>query len=125
MDIAVYDQPGKLKRFTVVYILNSTFFNSRLNIRTQIGELEFLKSVVSVFSNANWVEREVWDLFGIFFINHPDLRRILTDYGFTGHPLRKDFPLTGYVESFYSEFCASNNNRNVELIQEYRYFFNV
>jgi NADH dehydrogenase (ubiquinone) Fe-S protein 3 len=125
IDIVVYDQPGKFNRFSILYVLSSFCFNSRILVRTQITEFENLQSLILIFSNANWLEREVWDFFGIFFLNHPDLRRILTDYGFTGHPLRKDFPLTGYIESFYSEFCASNNNRNIELIQEYRFYFNI
>ncbi len=123
IDIVVYDRPGKKNRFNVIYILASPFFNSRCSIRTQLSHLQCLNSIVSIFASANWIEREVWDMFGIFFNSHPDLRRILTDYGFIGHPLRKDFPLTGLVESCFSEFSSSTAHKPVELVQEYRAFY--
>lgn len=122
IDVVVYDRPGKKNRFTIVYVLLNPFFNSRILIRTQIKQLACLDSVVSIFSNANWIEREIWDMFGIFFQSHPDLRRILTDYGFRGHPLRKDFPLSGITESYFSEFTSSIAHKPVELVQEYRSF---
>ena len=84
--------------FQLVYNLLSLRFNSRIRVKTYTDELTPIESVNSVFKAANWYEREVWDMFGIYFTNHPDLRRILTDYGFQGHPLRKDFPLSGYIE---------------------------
>lgn len=123
IDIVVYDKPGKKNRFTVLYILLNPSFNSRFLIRTQIKQLECLNSLVYIFPNANWLEREVWDMFGIFFQSHPDLRRLLNDYGFKGHPLRKDFPLTGLIESSFSEFTSSIVHKPVELVQEYRLFF--
>ncbi len=123
LDIVIYDRPGKKNRFSVLYILLSPFFNSRCSIRTQLNHLQCLNSVVEIFATANWIEREVWDMFGIFFNSHPDLRRILTDYGFIGHPLRKDFPLTGLVESCFSEFSSSTVHKSVELVQEYRIFY--
>ena len=123
IDIVVYDRPGKKNRFNVIYVLANPFLNSRCTVRTQINHLQSLNSIVNIFASANWVEREVWDMFGIFFNSHPDLRRILTDYGFIGHPLRKDFPLTGLVESCFSEFNSSTIHKPVELVQEYRAFF--
>lgn len=123
VDMVVYDRPGKKNRFNVIYILVSPFLNSRCSIRTQLNSLQCLNSIVSTFASANWIEREIWDMFGIFFNSHPDLRRILTDYGFVGHPLRKDFPLTGLVESCFSEFISSTVHKPVELAQEYRAFY--
>ena len=90
-------------RFSVVYELLSLTFNSRLRVKIFLTALDQVVSVTNIYINANWWEREIWDLFGVFFFNHPDLRRILTDYGFEGHPMRKDFPLTGYVELKYDE----------------------
>jgi NADH:ubiquinone oxidoreductase subunit C len=119
-DIVVYDVPGKEKRFTVIYLLTSFRFNTRVSVQLQVDELTPLYSVAGLFKSANWAEREVWDLFGIFFLNHKDLRRILTDYGFNGHPLRKDFPLTGFTEIYYSDYFKRIIHRPVELVQEYR-----
>ncbi len=120
VDIVVYDVPGRKKRFVVLYLLLSLVFNTRLIVRTQVDEVSSIVSVVRLFQNANWLEREVWDMFGIFFFQHPDLRRILTDYGFSGHPLRKDFPLTGYVELWYSQFSGRLVHLPVSLVQEFR-----
>ena len=98
IDITALDIPTKVYRFEVVYILLSLHFNSRIRIRTYTNELTALDSATIIYNSANWAEREIWDMFGIFFNDHPDLRRILTDYGFEGHPFRKDFPLSGFVE---------------------------
>ena len=97
-DIAGMDVPARKNRFEVIYNLLSVSFNARIRIRTYTDELTPLDSIVEVFKGADWYEREVWDMYGIYFSNHPDLRRILTDYGFDGHPFRKDFPLSGYNE---------------------------
>lgn len=90
-------------RFEIVYNLLSLRYNSRVRVKTYTDELTPIESVNDIFKAANWNEREVWDMYGVYFTNHPDLRRILTDYGFEGHPLRKDFPLSGYVECRYDD----------------------
>jgi len=105
-----------------VYDLLSLTYNSRLRVKVLVNEITFVPSCVSIFINANWWEREVWDLYGIYFENHPDLRRILTDYGFEGHPMRRDFPLSGYVELRYSESKKRVIVEPVELTQEFRSF---
>jgi NADH/F420H2 dehydrogenase subunit C len=121
-DIVVSDYPNKKKRFSVVYSLLSIKYSTRVNIKTWVSELDFLDSTVSIFNSANWMEREIWDMYGIFFKEHPDLRRILTDYGFTGHPLRKDFPLSGFVEVRYDDNINKIVTEPVELTQAYREF---
>lgn len=121
-DLVVYDYPGKIKRFSVIYFLLSTRFNSRIRVQFQTNEIFTVHTLTQFYKNANWLEREAWDMFGIFFFGNRDLRRILTDYGFIGHPLRKDFPLTGFVEIFYSDFYKRIVYRPVELMQEYRNF---
>ena len=98
VDIAGVDVPTREYRFEIVYNLLSLRYNSRIRVKTYTDEMTPIDSACSVFRAADWYEREIWDMFGVFFANHPDLRRILTDYGFEGHPLRKDFPLSGYVE---------------------------
>ena len=103
VDICGVDWPDRAPRFDVVYHLLSHRQNQRVRIKVQTAEDTPVPSVGDIFSSAPWYEREVWDLYGVFFDNHPDLRRLLTDYGFEGHPLRKDFPLTGYVEVRYDE----------------------
>ena len=103
VDLCGADYPEREKRFDVVYHLLSMTHNRRIRIKVQAGEDEAVPSVVDVFCSADWFEREAFDMYGIFFDGHPDLRRILTDYGFHGHPLRKDFPMTGYVEVRYDE----------------------
>ena len=103
MDIAAVDYPSDEKRFELVYILLSIENNLRIKVSTKFEANEKISSVTNIFPSANWMEREVFDMYGINFINHPDLRRILTDYNFKGHPLRKDFPLTGHTEVRYSE----------------------
>lgn len=109
-------------RFGVIYELLSLTYNLRLRVKIFLSEKSIIPSSVSVFLNANWWEREVWDMFGIFFIYHPDLRRILTDYGFEGHPLRKDFPIHGFVEVGYSEFKKQVHLEVLELSQNFRSF---
>jgi NADH-quinone oxidoreductase subunit C len=122
VDITAIDYPSEKNRFKVYYNLLSINMNYRIFIRTEVTEFGYIPSVCSVFMSASWLEREVWDMFGIFFANHPDLRRILTDYGFEGFPLRKDFPLTGYVEVRYDDEQKSVVYEPVELAQEYRLF---
>lgn len=122
IDIIAVDYPNKIKRFEINYQLLSLQFNNRINISTFITEKEYLTSVVSIYKAANWFEREVWDMFGIFFKNNNDLRRILTDYGFKGHPLRKDFPLIGYIEVFYNDLIKRIIYRKVVTTQYYRNF---
>jgi NADH dehydrogenase (ubiquinone) Fe-S protein 3 len=97
-DIAGVDFPARQYRFEIVYNLLSLRYNARIRVKTYTDELTPIDSICELFKGANWYEREVWDMFGVFFANHPDMRRILTDYGFEGHPFRKDFPLSGYVE---------------------------
>lgn len=113
---------GKKYRFSVVYDLLSLTYSSRIRVKVFVNEITSVPSCVDTFINANWWEREVWDLYGIYFDNHPDLRRILTDYGFEGHPLRKDFPLSGYVELRYNESKKRIVVEPVELAQEFRSF---
>lgn len=122
IDIVAVDQPGKKYRFTIIYCLLSVTFNQRTQVIIQTDELKSIPSIVSLFKNANWAEREIWDLYGVKFLNHPDLRRILTDYGFEGFPLRKDFPLSGYKEIMYSDTLKSIKYDKIELTQAYRNF---
>jgi NADH dehydrogenase (ubiquinone) Fe-S protein 3 len=122
IDIACSDVPGKTRRFSVNYLLLSIRYNTRINIVVKTNEVSPLPSVTPLYRSANWLEREVWDLYGVFFDSHPDLRRILTDYGFSGHPLRKDFPLTGFVEVYYNDSTKRLSYEPVELAQEYRTF---
>jgi len=121
-DICGVDVPSRKYRFEVVYNLLSVRFNTRIRVKTYTDELTPIDSVVPIYAGANWYEREVWDMFGVFFANHPDLRRILTDYGFEGHPLRKDFPLSGYVEVRFDEEQKRVVHEPVELAQEMRIF---
>jgi len=113
---------GKDYRFSVVYDLLSLTFNSRLRLKVFVNEVTAVPSVVDIFINADWWEREIWDLYGIYFDNHPDLRRILTDYGFEGNPMRKDFPLSGFVEFRYDESKKRVIGEPIELTQEFRTF---
>ena len=121
MDICGVDYPERENRFDVVYHLISLTHNRRIRVKAQVSN-ESMPSVVEVFSTAGWFEREVWDMFGIFFDGNPDLRRILTDYGFEGHPLRKDFPLTGFVEIRYDEEQKRVVYEPVKLAQDFRNF---
>ena len=122
MDVTAVDYPERQERFEVVYNLLSLKHNLRLCVKVTTDEATPVPSAVSVYSTANWFEREVWDLFGVFFSDHPDLRRIMTDYGFEGHPLRKDFPLTGYVEVRYDEEQKRVVYEPVKLTQDFRSF---
>ncbi len=122
VDVTAVDYPSRDLRFEIVYNLLSIQYNSRIRIKTCIDEITPVTSSTSIYSSAGWWEREVWDMFGIFFSGHPDLRRILTDYGFQGHPLRKDFPLTGYTEVRYDDSEKRVITENLELSQEFRYF---
>ena len=122
IDICGVDYPERTKRFEVVYHLLSARQNKRIRVKTDTDETTPVPSLVQVFPAADWYEREVFDLYGVFFSGHPDLRRILTDYGFQGHPLRKDFPLTGFVEVRYSEDLKRVVYEPVNLQQEYRDF---
>ncbi len=121
-DVCGVDYPEREKRFEIVYNLLSLEQNQRIRVKASVGEEESIPSATGVYSCANWWEREAWDLYGIFFSEHPDLRRILTDYGFEGHPLRKDFPLTGFVELRYDEDQKRVVYEPVKLTQEFRTF---
>lgn len=122
VDITAVDHPERVKRFEVIYHFLSMYQNQRIRVKLSVGEDEMLASILSVHPSANWFEREVFDMFGILFSGHPDLRRILTDYGFRGHPLRKDFPTTGYTEVRYDEAQKRVVYEPVSLVQEYRQF---
>ncbi len=122
VDLCGVDYPGREKRFDVVYHLLSPRRNTRIRVKVETDEVTPVPSVIDVFPAANWFEREAYDLYGILFSGHPDLRRILTDYGFEGHPLRKDFPLTGFVEVRYDEEQKRVVNEPVRLQQEFRNF---
>ena len=122
IDITVIDYPEKNQRFELVYLLLSHEFNQRIILKYSINENEVVSSLTNIFPAANWMEREVFDMYGVSFKDHPDLRRILTDYGFEGHPLRKDFPLTGHTEVRYSEDKKKVINEPVKLEQNYRNF---
>jgi NADH-quinone oxidoreductase subunit C len=122
VDITAIDWPGRDRRFDVVYHLLSMYQNHRIRLRLAVGEEEMVPSITDVHPSANWFEREVFDMFGILFSGHPDLRRILTDYGFRGYPLRKDFPTTGYTEVRYDEVQKRVVYEPVKLVQEYRQF---
>ncbi len=122
VDITGVDYPEREARFDVVYHFLSMYENHRIRIKTAVREDEMLSSLTAVTPSANWFEREIFDMFGIYFKGHPDLRRILTDYGFRGHPLRKDFPTTGYSEVRYDEAEKRVVYEPVSLVQEYRQF---
>ncbi|KAI9137813.1 hypothetical protein BKA69DRAFT_1110273 [Paraphysoderma sedebokerense] len=121
-DITAVDFPTRANRFEVVYHLLSLVHNSRIRVKTYANETTAIPSIVGLYNGANWFERETYDMFGIFFSGHPDLRRILTDYGFEGHPLRKDFPLTGYVEVRYDDEKKRVVAEPLELTQAFRNF---
>ena len=122
IDITVVDYPESSKRFKVVYLFLSHEYNQRIILSYLINDNEIIPSLTSVFPSANWMEREVFDMYGVNFKDHPDMRRILTDYGFEGHPLRKDFPLTGHIEVRYSEDEKKVVSEPVKLEQNFRNF---
>jgi NADH-quinone oxidoreductase subunit C len=122
VDITAVDLPERVARFDVVYHFLSMYRNHRIRLKVAVREDEMVPSIVETYPAANWFEREVFDMFGILFSGHPDLRRLLTDYGFRGHPLRKDFPTTGYVEVRYDEALKRVVYEPVKLVQEYRQF---
>ena len=122
IDITAVDYPEAAKRFKIVYLFLSHEFNNRIILSYSINEHEVISSLTSIFPSANWMEREVFDMYGVKFKDHPDLRRILTDYNFEGHPLRKDFPLTGHTEVRYSEDKKKVIQEPVKLEQNYRNF---
>jgi NADH-quinone oxidoreductase subunit C len=122
VDVTAVDFPERAERFEVVYNLLSPTHNHRIRVKLACDEQSTVESAVPLFNSAGWFEREVWDMFGIFFTGHPDLRRMLTDYGFEGHPLRKDFPLTGYVEVRYDDEQKRVVYEPVKLTQDFRHF---
>ncbi|MFY9895655.1 MAG: NADH-quinone oxidoreductase subunit C [Xanthobacteraceae bacterium] len=121
-DVTAVDWPGRERRFDVVYHLLSPKHNVRLRVKVETDETTPVDSIIEVFPGANWFERETYDLYGVIFTGHPDMRRILTDYGFEGHPLRKDFPLTGFVEVHYDDELKRVVYAPVRLAQEFRNF---
>ncbi|MGE3247911.1 MAG: NADH-quinone oxidoreductase subunit C [Beijerinckiaceae bacterium] len=122
IDITAVDYPAREQRFDVVYHLLSPKHNRRIRVKAAVAEDGAIPSIVGVFPSANWFEREAYDMFGVIFTGHPDLRRILTDYGFDGYPLRKDFPMTGLVEVRYDDAQKRVVNEPVKLTQDYRQF---
>ena len=122
MDVTAVDYPENIQRFKIVYLFLSHEFNQRIILSYLISENEVISSLTSIYPAANWMEREVFDMYGVKFKNHPDLRRILTDYGFEGYPLRKDFPLSGHTEVRYSEEQKKVIKEPVKLEQNYRNF---
>lgn len=122
IDVCGADYPYRSNRFEIVYQLLSVDMNERLCLKVCANERTPIESVAEIFCSASWFEREIWDMYGIHFKNHPDMRRILTDYGFEGHPLRKDYPLTGYSEVRYDETQKRVIMEPLELNQEFRYF---
>ena len=122
VDISAIDFPSREQRFDLFYLFSSLRLNQRIAVKISIKDNDIIESITSIYQAANWYERECYDLFGIKFSNHPDLRRIMTDYNFEGHPLRKDFPLTGHNEVRYDELEKKIVYENVNLAQEYRDF---
>jgi NADH-quinone oxidoreductase subunit C len=122
IDITAVDWPAREQRFDVVYHLLSPYQNTRVRVKVMTDEVTPVPSIISVFPGADWFERETWDLYGVMFTGHPDMRRLLTDYGFEGHPLRKDFPMTGFVEVRYDDEQKRVLYEPVRLAQEFRNF---
>ena len=122
VDITAVDYPERTKRFDIIYHFLSMYQNKRIRLRVSLRDRDMLSSIVDIHPSANWFEREVFDMFGIMFTGHPDMRRILTDYGFRGHPLRKDFPTSGYTEVRYDEAEKRVVYEPIQLVQEYRKF---
>ena len=125
IDLCGVDYPNRTDRFEIVYHLLSINLNQRIRIKLSVNDGDTVPSIVSLYDAANWYEREVWDLYGVIFTDHPDLRRILTDYGFEGHPLRKDFPLSGFVQVKYDDAEKRVVNEKVNLVQDFRSFFRM
>jgi NADH dehydrogenase (ubiquinone) Fe-S protein 3 len=123
VDMTAVDYPTKQNRFELVYMLLSLTYNTRIIVKTYANEVSAIDSTMGLYKGADWMEREVWDMYGVFFKGHKDLRRILTDYGFEGHPLRKDFPLTGYVEVRYDDAKKRVVAEPLELAQAFRYLY--
>jgi len=121
-DVTAVDYPGRARRFDVVYHLLSPTLNARVRVRAEADETTQVPSIIELFPGADWFERECYDLYGVIFVGHPDMRRLLTDYGFDGHPLRKDFPLTGFVEVRYDDQEKRVVYEPVRLSQEFRKF---
>ena len=122
VDITAVDYPERAKRFDIIYHFLSMYQNKRIRLRVSLRDRDMLSSIADVHPSANWFEREVFDMFGIMFTGHPDMRRILTDYGFRGHPLRKDFPTSGYTEVRYDDAEKRVVYEPIQLVQEYRKF---
>jgi NADH-quinone oxidoreductase subunit C len=122
IDLCGVDYPNRTDRFEIVYHLLSINLNQRIRIKLSVNDDDTVPSIVSLYDAANWYEREVWDLYGVIFTDHPDLRRILTDYGFEGHPLRKDFPLSGFIQVKYDDAEKRVVNEKVNLVQDFRRF---
>ncbi len=122
IDVTAVDWPARERRFDVVYHLLSPYKNLRVRLKIEVGEGEEIPSIIGIFPGADWFERETYDLYGVLFTGHPDMRRLLTDYGFEGHPLRKDFPLTGFVEVRYDDEQKRVIYEPVQLTQEFRNF---
>jgi NADH-quinone oxidoreductase subunit C len=122
IDICGVDFPNRVERFEIVYHLLSLSLNQRIRVKLSVKDGDMVPSIVSIYEAANWYEREVWDLYGVIFSDHPDLRRILTDYGFEGHPLRKDFPLSGFTQVKYDDTEKRVVNERVNLVQDFRSF---
>ena len=122
IDLCGVDYPNRTDRFEIVYHLLSINLNQRIRIKLSVNDGDTVPSIVSLYDAANWYEREVWDLYGVIFTDHPDLRRILTDYGFEGHPLRKDFALSGFVQVKYDDAEKRVVNEKVNLVQDFRRF---
>lgn len=122
IDICGADYPARARRFDIVYHLLSLTKNARVRVKVETDEKTAVPSVIGVFAGAQWFEREAWDMYGVRFEGHPDLRRLLTDYGFEGHPLRKDFPVTGFVELRYDDDLKRVAYQPVQLVQEFREF---
>ena len=120
--VTCVDYPKSMHRFMIIYDILSIRYNTRIKIKIFTHEIGTVNSVTKLYSAAGWFEGEIWDMFGVFFQNHPNLKRILTDYGFQGHPLRKDFPLSGFIEMKYNEVDKRVISESIELAQEYRTF---
>jgi len=121
-DMCIVDYPSRSDRFDIIYNLLSIRFNSRITIKVIVNELQIVPSLTKVYRSADWWEREAWDMFGVFFSDHPNLRRILTDYGFEGHPLQKNFPLSGFMEVRYDELKKRVVYEPLNLPQDFRSF---